>query len=73
MNKPLLALPAQLESERLILRPYQAGDGAMYYAVGQKNRQHLQRYEADNAILNAKNEQEGRSLGPGAGSRLGRA
>ena len=23
--------PTRFESERLILRPYQAGDGAMYY------------------------------------------
>ena len=34
----------------------------MYYAVGQKNRQHLQRYEADNAILSAKNEPEAEAL-----------
>ncbi|HSQ17076.1 MAG TPA: GNAT family protein [Anaerolineales bacterium] len=54
--------PTRFESERLILRPYQAGDGAMYYAVGQKNRQHLQRYEADNVILTAKNEQEAETL-----------
>lgn len=54
--------PTRFESERLILRPYQAGDGAMYYAVGQKNRQHLQRYEADNVILTAKNEQEAEAL-----------
>ena len=54
--------PLQLESERLILRPYRAGDGAMYFAVGQKNRQHLQRYEADNAILNPKTEQEAEAL-----------
>ena len=54
--------PLQLESERLILRPYRAGDGAMYFAVGQKNRQHLQRYEADNAILSPKTEQEAEAL-----------
>ena len=54
--------PTRFESERLILRPYQAGDGAMYYAVGQKNRQHLQRYEADNVILTVKNEQEAEAL-----------
>jgi ribosomal-protein-serine acetyltransferase len=62
MNKMLLDLPAMFESERLILRPYQAGDGAMYFAAGQKNRQHLQRYEADNAILSAKTEQEAEAL-----------
>ena len=54
--------PTRFESVRLILRPYQTGDGAMYYAVGQKNRQHLQRYEADNVILTVKNEQEAEAL-----------
>jgi len=34
----------------------------MVYAVGQKNRQHLQRYEADNAILSPKTEQEAEAL-----------
>jgi ribosomal-protein-serine acetyltransferase len=62
MNKTLLDLPAMFESERLILRPYQAGDGAMYFTVGQKNRQHLLRYEADNAILSAKTEQQAETL-----------
>lgn len=54
--------PTQFESGRLILRPYQAGDGAMYFAVGQKNRQHLQRYESDNVILTAKSEQDAEAL-----------
>jgi RimJ/RimL family protein N-acetyltransferase len=56
------SIPGHFESDRLVLRPYQAGDGAMYYAVGQKNRQHLQRYEADNAILNPKTEFEAEAL-----------
>ena len=59
VNAPI---PDCFESQRLFLRPYQAGDGAMIFAVGQKNRQHLQRYEADNAILSAKTEQEAESL-----------
>jgi RimJ/RimL family protein N-acetyltransferase len=55
-------LPEQFESQRLILRPYRAGDGPIYYAVGQKNYQHLQRHEADNVILTAKNEQQAEAL-----------
>jgi ribosomal-protein-serine acetyltransferase len=58
----LLELPIQLESNRLTIRPYRAGDGPAYFAAGQKNRQHLQRYEADNAILSAKTEQEAEAL-----------
>jgi RimJ/RimL family protein N-acetyltransferase len=34
----------------------------MYFAAGQKNRQHLQRYEADNAILSPKTELEAETL-----------
>jgi RimJ/RimL family protein N-acetyltransferase len=55
-------LPGKFESQRLTLRPYQAGDGAIFYAAGQKNRQHLQRYEAENAILSPKTEAEAEAL-----------
>lgn len=51
MHRMLLEIPTRIETERLYLRPYQAGDGAMYFAVGQRNREHLARYESDN-ILN---------------------
>jgi hypothetical protein len=44
MHKLLLDIPTRIETERLYLRPYQAGDGAMYYQVGQRNREHLSRY-----------------------------
>ena len=49
--KPCLYIPTHLETERLYLRPYQAGDGPLYFAMGQKNRAHLARYEADNVVL----------------------
>jgi len=56
------SIPDRFESERLTLRPYRAGDGAMYFTVGQKNRQHLQRYESGNVILTAHTEQEAEAL-----------
>jgi len=56
------SIPDRFESERLILRPYRAGDGAMYFVVGQKNRQHLLRYESGNVILNPRNEQAAEAL-----------
>jgi len=62
MNKMLLDLPTRLETGRLLLRPYQAGDGPVYFAAGQRNRQHLQRYEADNSILSPKSEAEAEAL-----------
>jgi ribosomal-protein-serine acetyltransferase len=48
MHRLLLELPERLETERLVLRPYRAGDGPVYFAVCQRNREHLVPYEADN-------------------------
>ena len=58
MNKMLLDIPIRFEADRLILRRYEPGDGPMYFAVGQKNRQHLQPFEAGNIILSAKSLEE---------------
>jgi aminoglycoside 6'-N-acetyltransferase len=48
--KPVIDIPTCIETQRLYLRPYRAGDGPMYFAVGQKNRDHLARYETENFI-----------------------
>ena len=56
--KSCLEIPTRLETERLYLRPYQAGDGPIYFAVGQKNRAHLARYETDNFIRTLDSEAE---------------
>lgn len=50
MVKPLLDLPTRIETERLIVRRYQAGDGAAYYEMCRNNRQHLSTYEAGNPV-----------------------
>lgn len=60
--KPGLDIPTRLETERLYLRPYQAGDGPMYFAVGQKNRAHLARYEADNVVMTLNSEAEAEAM-----------
>ena len=57
MHKMLLGIPDRIETERLYLRPYQAGDGALVYAVGQRNREHLTLYESDNFLNHLKDEQ----------------
>jgi RimJ/RimL family protein N-acetyltransferase len=62
MNKMLLDIPTRFETECLIVRCYEAGDGPMYYAAGVRNRDHLQRYESDNVILTAKTEEEAEIL-----------
>ena len=54
MHKMLLDLPARLETDRLILRPYQAGDGPAYYDVCLRNQEHLLPYEAGNPALEVK-------------------
>jgi RimJ/RimL family protein N-acetyltransferase len=51
MHKLLLELPTHLETKRLYLRGYQAGDGPWYYAMSQKNKPHLARFEAGNAVM----------------------
>jgi RimJ/RimL family protein N-acetyltransferase len=51
MHKMLLDLPARLETDRLIVRPYQAGDGPAYYNVCLRNKDHLLPYEAGNPAL----------------------
>ena len=58
MHKLLLELPDRIETERLYLRPYRAGDGAWYFAMSQKNRQHLTQFEADNVAMGIGSEEE---------------
>jgi RimJ/RimL family protein N-acetyltransferase len=58
MQKMLLELPTCFETGRLDLRCYQPGDGPWYYAMSQKNQDHLRRYEAENAVLTITSEVE---------------
>jgi aminoglycoside 6'-N-acetyltransferase len=55
----LLDIPDRIETERLYLRPYRAGDGPMYFAVSQNNRDHLARYEGGNYLMSIDTEEEG--------------
>lgn len=54
--------PTCFETARLHIRAFAPGDGAMYFAIGQKNRAHLQRYESNNIIFKAKNATEAENL-----------
>jgi aminoglycoside 6'-N-acetyltransferase len=58
MHILLLDLPARLETPRLSLRPYAAGDGLMYYAAAERNRDHLIPYEAKNPLVSLRSEEE---------------
>jgi ribosomal-protein-alanine N-acetyltransferase len=58
MHKFLLEIPSEFESERLYLRSYRAGDGALYHAVSLRNREHLARYESGNVVMQIKSEED---------------
>lgn len=57
-----LDIPTHFETERLFLRGYQPGDGPWYYAVSQKNRAHLTRYESGNVIMTIKTEEDAEAV-----------
>ena len=58
MHKMLLEIPERIEAQRIYLRRYRAGDGQWYYAVSQRNRAHLARYEAGNVVMSIQSAQE---------------
>jgi hypothetical protein len=62
MHKLLLDIPALIETRRLYLRPYQAGDGPWYYAMSQRNKAHLARYESGNPVMTLNTEEDAEIL-----------
>jgi RimJ/RimL family protein N-acetyltransferase len=50
VEKFLIEIPEKIETERLLLRSYHAGDGEWYYQMCERNREHLKRYESGNVI-----------------------
>jgi ribosomal-protein-serine acetyltransferase len=58
MHPLLLEMPARIETERLILRSYSAGDGPCLFKVIQRNREHLQRYESGNILMRIRTEED---------------
>jgi aminoglycoside 6'-N-acetyltransferase len=58
MHKLLLDIPSRIETERLFLRCYQAGDGPWYCAMSHRNKPHLARYEAGNPVMKIETEEE---------------
>lgn len=47
-----------IETERLFLRPYQPGDGILYYQTSQRNKKHLAQYESGNVLMLIDSEEE---------------
>jgi ribosomal-protein-alanine N-acetyltransferase len=58
MHKLLLELPTRIETNRLYLRGYQAGDGPWYYTMSQKNKPHLAMFESGNAVMRINKEED---------------
>jgi len=58
VQEMLLHVPDHIETARLNLRPYRAGDGHWTYAMSQKNRAHLSRYESGNVVMSINSEEE---------------
>ena len=58
----LLDIPDRIETERLYMRSYRAGDGPMYYAASLRNRQHFTRYESGNVLMQLKDEEHAEAM-----------
>jgi len=58
MHQLLLDIPSRIETERLFLRSYQAGDGPWYYSMSQKNKPHLAQFESDNPVMSINSEED---------------
>lgn len=56
MNKSSLNITKRIETRRLYLRAYKAGDGTMYYAASMRNRDHLAEFESNNVLMHLKSE-----------------
>lgn len=55
-------IPLSYETPRLIVRRYAVEDSTWYWRVGQRNRDHLARFEGDNPIRALGSDAEARSL-----------
>jgi RimJ/RimL family protein N-acetyltransferase len=62
MNKMLIDIPNKIKTKRLLMRPYQAGDGQMYYAASLRNRAHLAEYESSNVLMQLKDESHAEAI-----------
>jgi RimJ/RimL family protein N-acetyltransferase len=62
MNKLPMNIPERMETERLYLRAYAAGDGPMYYAASLRNRDHLTEFESGNVLMSLENEQHAETI-----------
>lgn len=58
----MIEIPLSYQTQRLVVRRYRVEDSTWYWRAGQRNRDHLARFEADNPIRTLSSEAEARSL-----------
>ena len=58
----LIDLPERIETARLVLRPYRAGDGEAYCAACLRNKEHLLPFEKGNPALDVQTVADAESL-----------
>ena len=57
MKKTHIVLPERMETERLFLRPYRAGDGPMFFMASIRNHEHLNEFEWGNVLMHLSDEE----------------
>ncbi len=62
LHQPPPDLPEQIVTERLVVRPYRAGDERWYAETSARNRQHLACYEADNPMMTIQNAEDAEAV-----------
>jgi len=62
VSKSLFDISEKIETQRLLLRAYQAGDGAMLYAAGLRNQDHLSEFESGNVLMSLKDEKHAEAV-----------
>ena len=58
----MLDIPERLETERLLVRAYRAGDGVLYYAACVRNHAHLLPFEFGNSALDVRSVDDAEAL-----------
>jgi ribosomal-protein-alanine N-acetyltransferase len=62
VHTTLPQIPTRMEYGRITLRSYEESDASWYCAMSRRNRIHLARYEAENAVMAVETEQDARDL-----------
>ncbi|MFN8445671.1 MAG: hypothetical protein U0175_33075 [Caldilineaceae bacterium] len=62
MANKINSLPTSIETSRLLVRAYCIDDSSWYWVMGQRNREHLARFETGNSARHLQSEAEAKAL-----------